>query len=243
VDPSSSSPASAGSGGDAAPLLVFLVPLGPGRHEMYCERQHTGDDEAPVRGWFAGLRQKFAAMLRKAEEGEEEDESSGFLARGQARMMAWVAERIAEQRLLWNLRSHSAAVLTHPDDLRFDEVEQMVQQSLRADYRRHMRWLVVDTLLLIASGVFFFVPGPNLIGYYFAFRVVGHWLSMRGAVAGRDRVQWSGQPSSALTRLRAAVALPAHDRDAAVESIARELDLQRLAVFVDRMLVPGKGKV
>jgi hypothetical protein len=156
-------------------------------------------------------------------------------------MMAWVAERIAEQRLLWNLRSHDAAILAHPDDLPFDAVTQIVQQSLRADHRRHTRWLVVDTLLLIASGVFFFVPGPNIIGYYFAFRVVGHWLSMRGAVAGRDRVKWSGQPSAALTRLRAAVALPAHERDAAVASIAGELDLQRLATFVDRMLVPGKG--
>jgi hypothetical protein len=237
VDPSSPPPAEAGREDAAAPLLVFLVPLGSGRHEMYCERQHTSADEAPVRGWFAGLRLKFAAMLRKAEEREgEEDEPGGLLARLQARMMAWVAERIAEQRLLWNLRSHDAAVIAHPDDVSTDQVMQIVQQSLRADHGRHMRWLIVDTLLFIGSGVFFFVPGPNLIAYFFAFRVVGHWLSMRGAVAGRDRVKWSGEPSAALTRLRAAVALPPHDRDAAVEAIARELDLERLATFIDRML-------
>jgi hypothetical protein len=236
VDPSSPSPAAAGRDGASAPLLVFLVPLGRDRHEMYCERHHVSADEAPVRGWFSGLRQKFAAMLRKAEEREgQEDEPGGLLARTQARMMAWVAERIAEQRLLWNLRTHDAAVIAHPDDVSTDQVLQIVQQSLRADHRRHLGWLIVDTLLFVGSGVFFFVPGPNLIAYFFAFRVVGHWLSMRGAAAGRDRVQWSGEPSAILTRLRAAVALPPHDRDAAVEAIARELDLERLAVFVDRM--------
>jgi len=240
VDPSSSPPAATGLDGGAAPLLVFLVPLGPGRHEMYCERQHAGSDDAPVGGWFAGLRQKFAVMLRKAEEGEEDEaESSGFLARAQARMMAWVAERIAEQRLLWNLRTHEAALLTHPDDLGFDEVMPIVQQSLRADHRRHMRWLVVDTLLFVASGVFFFIPGPNVIAYFFAFRVVGHWLSMRGAAQGRDRTQWSGRPSAALTSLRAAITRPPHERDRAVEAVAHELGLQRLATFVDRMLVPN----
>jgi len=221
------------------PLLVFLVPLGGGRHELYCEPQYTGADDAPVRGWFAGLRQRFSAMLRAAEEGEDDGaESTGLLARVQARMMAWVAERVAEQRLLWNLRSHDAALVTHPDDLAFDDVVQIVKQSLRADHRRHARWLVVDTLLFIVSGIFFFVPGPNVIAYYFAFRVVGHWLSMRGAVQGRDRTAWSGQPSALLTALRAAVARPPHERDRAVEAIAAEIGLQRLGTFIDRMLGP-----
>jgi hypothetical protein len=152
-----------------------------------------------------------------------------------------VAERVADQRLLWNLRKHAAAIVTHPDDLPFEQVMQIVQQSLRADHRRHARWLAVDTLLLVASGVFAVVPGPNLIGYYFAFRVVGHWLSMRGAVYGRDRTEWSGRPSPALTALRAAVTRPPHERDRAVETVERELGLQRLRTFIDRMLVPPKA--
>jgi len=218
---------------------VFLVPLGGGRHELYCEPQPTGADDVPVRGWFAGLRQRFSATLRAAEEGEDDGaESTGLLARVQARMMAWVAGRVAEQRLLWNLRSHDAALVTHPDDLTFDEVMPIVKQLLRADHRRHARWLIVDTLLFIVSGILFVLPGPNVVAYYFAFRVVGHWLSMRGAVQGRDRTVWSGRPSARLTALRAAVAQPPHERDRAVEAIAAELGLQRLGIFIDRMLVP-----
>jgi hypothetical protein len=221
------------------PLLVFLVPLGGQRYELYCERQHTGGDEAPPTagdGWFAGLRQKFSVMLRQAEERDEAAEPSvGFAARMRARMMAWVAERVAEQRLLWNLRGRAAAVVTHPDDLSFEQVMEIVRQSLRADYGRHMRWLIVDTLLFIGSGIFFLIPGPNLIAYFFAFRLVGHWLSMRGAAHGRDTTSWSGRPSPQMSALRAAVARPAHERARAIEPIAHDLGLTRLTVFVDRM--------
>lgn len=219
------------------------MPLGGQRYELYCERHHTGPDEAPTGGgWFAGMRQKFSTMLRKAEEGEDgEPESTGLLARLQARMMAWVAERVAEQRLLWNLRGRDAAVVTHADDQPFEQVMEIVRQSLRADHRRHTRWLIVDTLLFVGSGVFFFVPGPNIIAYFFAFRVVGHWLSMRGAAHGRDTTAWTGRPLPQMTALRAAVARPAHERARAIEPIARELDLHRLTVFVDRMCGGAKS--
>jgi len=220
------------------PLLVFLVPLGGQRYELYCERQQTGPDEAPAgSGWFAGLRQKFSTMLRQAEEREDEaPPSAGLLARLQARMMAWVAERVAEQRLLWNLRGRDAAIVAHPDDLPFEQVMEIVHQSLRADQRRHMRWLIVDTVLFIGSGIFFFIPGPNLIAYFFAFRLVGHWLSMRGAAHGRDTTSWTGRPSAEMRALRAAVARPAHERTRAIEPLGRELGLLKLALFVDRML-------
>jgi hypothetical protein len=221
------------------PLAVFLMPLGGQRYELYYERQQTGAEEPPPPagdGWFAGLRQKFSVMLKQAEEHDDSAEpSEGLVARLQARTMAWVAERIAEQRLLWNLRGCDAAVVTYPDDLSFEQVMGIVKQSLRADYGRHMRWLIVDTLLFIASGIFFFIPGPNLIAYFFAFRLVGHWLSMRGAAHGRDETSWSGQPSTQLTALRAAIAGPAHERGRAIEAIADQLGLTRLAVFVDRM--------
>jgi len=225
------------------PLVVFLVPLGGQRYELYCERQHTGADDAPPvagDGWFAGLRQKFTVMLRQAEDRDATAEpSAGLWARMQARMMAWVAERVAEQRLLWNLRGRAAAVVTHPDDLTFEQVMAIVRQSLRADHGRHLRWLIVDTLLFVVSGVLFFLPGPNLVAYFFAFRLVGHWLSMRGAAHGRDNTSWTGQASPQMTALRTAVARPAHERGRAIEPIAQELGLLRLTVFVDRMCGPS----
>src|SRR5205085_8300068 len=113
-------------------------------------------------------------------------------------------------------------LVNYPDDLSFDRVMQIVRESLRADHGRHLRWLVVDTVLLILSGALALVPGPNVIAYYFAFRVVGHWLSMRGATHGRERATWTGRATPALTALRAAVTRPPCARAHDAEPIARE---------------------
>ena len=67
--------------------------------------------------------------------------------------------------------------------------------SLQRDGDRHRNWLVIDSVLLVLSALLILVPGPNVIGYYFAFRVVGHYLSWRGARQGLDVVAWTAEPS------------------------------------------------
>ena len=59
-------------------------------------------------------------------------------------------------------------------------------------------------MLLVVSGMLALVPGPNVLAYFFAFRVVGHWLSMRGARQGLHRARWVGRACPILTRLRGA---------------------------------------
>ena len=66
-------------------------------------------------------------MLRAAEERQRQGsttsiQAEGWLARIQDRLIAWVAERIAEQRLLWNLRRQTAVVAAHPPDMTFEQV-------------------------------------------------------------------------------------------------------------------------
>jgi len=45
----------------------------------------------------------------------------------------------------------------------------------------HLRWLIVDVLLLPLSLLAMPIPGPNLIGYYLLFRVYSHWKAYRSA--------------------------------------------------------------
>jgi hypothetical protein len=149
--------------------------------------------------------------------------------------MAWVVERVAEQRLLWNLRRHTTAVAVHPQDMTFDQVMTLVRRTLQRDYERHRLWLVVDGIGLIASGAVMIVPGPNLLAYYFTFRVVGHWLSMRGAAQGLHRIEWQGKPCPPLSELRDVAALDPHARDQRVHEIAARLRLQHLSSFFERL--------
>lgn len=219
-----------------------MVPVGSDRYELYCEVASEPDLtlEAEPPGVFGRLRHRFNVMLRAAEDRRHEhpDEpphTTTWLGRMQNRVMAWVAERIAEQRLLWNLRRVTEAVALHPDDMTFDQTQTLVHRMLQRDYDRHKVWLVVDSLLFISSGVLFFIPGPNLVAYYFGFRLVGHWLSMRGASQGLHRVAWTGRPCPPLTDLRRVAAMPVGERETHVHAISARLRLQRFSTFFERV--------
>ena len=224
---------------------VFVIPIGPSRYELYCEVPDApAEHSVPPTGFFGRLRHKFTVMLRTAEERQhrrragEELEAKGWIGRFHDRCMAWVVERIAEQRLLWHLRRQTTAVAVYPDDMTFEQVMTLVRRILQRDYERHKVWLVVDTLGLILSGLLVLIPGPNILGYYFAFRVVGHWLSMGGAAQGLHRVTWTDNPSSELTILRRVATLEPGEREHEVTVVAERLRLQHLITFFDRVAIP-----
>ena len=105
-------------------------------------------------------------MLKAAEERQhrrasEPEEPRGWIGRVQERTLAWVAERIAEQRLLWNLRKQTTAVAAHPQDMTFEQVMVLIRRTLQRDYERHRLWLVVDTIGLVGSSILALVPGPQ----------------------------------------------------------------------------------
>jgi hypothetical protein len=220
---------------------VFVIPVGPDRFELLCEDQSRSHQEgdSSAQGMLGSLRHRFVTMLRLAEEreegGGEQRQPRSWWDRLQERVLCWVAERIAEQRLLWNLRRETSAVAVHPEEMPFDQVMTLIRRTLQRDYERHRIWLVVDTILLVASGVLALVPGPNLIAYFFAFRVVGHWLSMRGATQGLKRVSWTGRPSAALTELGKVMLMSSDVRAARVSEIASQLRLRKLPRFLERV--------
>ena len=222
---------------------VFLVPLSADRYELYCEEPdepHDPDAEPP-RGLFRRLKHRFTIMLAEAEherrQGRAEREPAGWLTRIRAKTMRRVAEAVAEQRLLWHLRRQSAATLFFPDDISEASAVACLRRQLRHDFERHRFWLIIDALLFVASGVFFFVPGPNLVAYYFVFRMVGHFFSLRGAKHGLEVVSWMNEPSAPLTALRAAIALEPSERDQRVHDLAAELQLEHLPRFIERTAV------
>jgi hypothetical protein len=88
--------------------------------------------------------------------------------------------------------------------------------------------------------VFMLVPGPNVLAYYFAFRVIGHYLSWRGARQALENTTWSYRAEPALAELGQLAALPRHARASRVEAIANGLNLPRLAAFFDRTAVPAR---
>jgi len=228
---------------------VFLVPLGPERHELYCEPSDdddaAADPEAPAPGFFSRLRRRFTEMLRAAEAARarrargEYDPIDTWWERTRARVLAKVADAVAEQRLLWHLRRLTAANLYHPSDMPSEQALTIMRASMIRDRDRHFRWLMIDAFLLLLSGALVVVPGPNVLGYYFAFRVVGHYLSWRGARQGLDAVTWTTAPCGPLIELRDALDLAPQQRDARIDELAERLRLPRLGLFVNRICWPA----
>lgn len=225
---------------------VYLVPLGADRYELYCEVPDDDEPDAdaePRAGVFARMRARFREMLAEAErerrQGRPAGGDRGWMSRLKARILRWVAESIAEQRLLWHLRRQSQACLFYPDDLDETAARQIMRTQLGRDFDKHRFWLAIDAVGFVASGALMLVPGPNVLAYYFAFRLVGHYLSLRGAKQGLGRVEWTAEKSAPLGELRQALGLDRLRREQHVRDVALRLRLEHLATFFERTVVPS----
>lgn len=219
---------------------VYLVPIAPDRFESYYE---AADEDEPVesvdgKGFFGRLRVRFQAQLKEAERARHQvapEAPKTFLGRMQRRSLRWIAERIAEQRLLWHLRAADAATLHVPGDMDPREAEAVMRGAMKRDADRHLRLLAVHSVALVAAAPVAFIPGPNVLGYLFTFTVVGHFLAWRGARRGLHNVRWQVSPNPALTDLRAAHLLSSEARHRAIHDVANRLHMPKLARFVEQM--------
>ena len=220
-------------------MTVYLVPAGRGRFELYSESA-SPPDEVPSAGWFRRLLHSTSARWYGLVAAAQQGRARGRLARWRDRLICGVAESIAEQRTLWALRLVEAATVRMPSSLTTAEANTLLRAALTHARRHHARWLAVDLTCFILSGVVAILPGPNLIAYYFAFRVVGHLQSYRGARQGLERIAWSFVPDSGFSELATLVDVPRASRAERVEAIARRLQLADLAAFFDRVAVPSR---
>lgn len=234
---------------------VYLVPVGHDRHELYCEVPDApdvsdlGDAPADETAFLGRIRARYIApLIRRAQaaiadaEREWREHQAGRVerpatrwGRAKARLRAWVAEKVAEQRLLWHMRRQDACTLFHAEDTPCGEALALMRGILQRDYERHRKWFVVHTSLFILSGLLFLVPGPNLVAYIFLFRLAGHYFSMKGARQGLDQAVWIARPCRELCELRVAAAMPPVERADRVRVIERALGLEHLATFFNRV--------
>ena len=230
------------------PADVYLVPLGSAGYELFCESAE-GEDVDPLEEGSGGdrLYARFRRMMAEAQEQRRARRLAEVPADPAARqpwpvrirntVVGWVAEAVAEWRLLWHLRKQTALELVHPADLDGDKALEVARRRLGQDAEHHLRRLFTSSVLALLLGLLFFVPGPNVIGYYFGFLAVGHLLAWRGARHGLAHVQWRTRASEPLGELRGILDLHPDERSGHVRDIAAKLGLDYLAPFVERMAV------
>jgi hypothetical protein len=221
-------------------MVVYLVPTGRNRHELYSETSEEpaaspGENAARWQQWLHAASVKWHELVEQARSGA----GTGRMARWRDRVVCRLAESIAEQRTLWALRDCATATAEYPAQLHEDDARRILKDLLRQARRYHGRWLIVDLVLSIASAVLTIVPGPNLLAYYFVFRLVGHLQSWRGARTALDRMTWTFVANPGLAELAALVEVPRSARASRVAAIAARLNLPQLSAFFDRAAVPS----
>jgi hypothetical protein len=219
---------------------VFLVPVAADRYELYCEDHPESVAAAETPSGLVGraahrIREQIAEAERDGRRPPTPDgQPQSFGARVKARSLRWVAESLAEQRLLWHLRAQTEVRLVHPDDLTDPQARQLLRRTLTRDWERHRFWLVIDGICGLASLLLVIIPGPNVIGYYFLFRIFGHSLSLRGARQGLSRVTWMLESNPSLTTLRSVAGDASPARADVVGEVASQLHLEHLPKFFER---------
>jgi hypothetical protein len=223
--------------------IIFLIPIGSDRFDLYTEvfEESVGGAE-PAGFWRRKthqLQERWREIVDAAQAAGGDRPRSSF-ARARDWMVRHVAESIAEQRTLWSLRRMTAALFMYPADLT-ETAAAVIRTGLLARARRHHGvWLLVNLAGAAGTAVLVLLPGPNVIGYYFLFRVVGHFLSWRGARRGLDHTTWRARPEPALAELGALAGLPREARHERVMEIGVRLQLPHLAAFFDRVAVGGR---
>src|SRR5262245_997203 len=183
-------------------MIIHLVPVGKTRYELYAEPPEEVEAAPPqsagfLQRWAHTISLRWHELVDAARHGS----GGGRLIRWRDTIVCELAEHIAEQRTLWTLRGRSTATLLFPSTLGVAEARPRLNELLASGRRHHGWWLIIEVLLVLGSAVFAIVPGPNLIAYYFLFRLVGHLQSWRGARDGLDRVRWTFEPNQSLSEL------------------------------------------
>jgi hypothetical protein len=123
----------------------------------------------------------------------EEDivKSSGWKRASQSGRRVWqkmkdryeqiVSEVFADDRFLTRLKNFRKITVLLNQPIEPAVVKERLHRILRDRSYHHLRWMIIDLVLLPLALFPMFLPGPNLIGYYLVFRIYSHWRSYRSA--------------------------------------------------------------
>lgn len=216
-------------------MTVHLIPIGHGKFELYDEPLEVtadppGHDAGRLRRWLHSAGDQWGRFVDTA----RLDEGVGRVAKWRDALIRTLADSIDEQRTMWSLRSVILATALFPAHMTRDDARDALNERLSEARQFHGIRFAVYLTLFIASGVLFFVPGPNVVAYYLGFQAFGHMQSWRGAGHGTFVVQWTMSPSQELAELDRLKSRPHAERASEVEAIAARLGLPRLPAFFER---------
>ena len=160
-------------------MKVYLLLINDEQFFFYSDESEVDESqvEAQARGgWRGRLEDRWHRFQRAWHE------SDAGVARWARRSWDWLHSLVhPDEGMLVRLRSTRRIDLHHPASRSRDAVAKVWLDYLGRKWRRHMIYLCGNAAIApLALALLWPLPGPNLIGYWFAYRAIHHWLIVRG---------------------------------------------------------------
>ena len=163
-------------------MKIYLLSIDNRRHFFYADEseadsEEDGGSEHPPTP--AGLWGRLHERYRRLSLTWEHSESR--IARWTRRTWDWLHSwSHPDESMLVRLRSARRIDLHHPASRPADQVRALWADYLNHRWWRHLLWMSLNTLIAPFAGLLAILPGPNVIGYWFAYRAIHHTLIVWG---------------------------------------------------------------
>jgi hypothetical protein len=160
-------------------VKVYLLLVNDEQFFFYSDESEADESrvEAQARGgWRGALEERWHRFQRAWHEAD------AGVARWARRSWDWLHSMVhPDEWMLVRFRSTRRIDLHHPAARSRDAVARVWFDYLGRKWRRHMIFLCGNAVIApLALALLWPLPGPNLIGYWFAYRAIHHWLIVRG---------------------------------------------------------------
>ena len=109
------------------------------------------------------------------------DRADGLWGRTIGRAWRGLQRLVApDEYLLRGLRAAPGLTVEHPSVWDIGAVEMAWRAYLARKLRKHRTWFAIDASLTLPAALLFWLPGPNIFGYWFLYRAVMHRLAFLG---------------------------------------------------------------
>ena len=141
------------------------------------EIDESGEEKPVAR---SGIRASLVSHWQKLERNLRD--AKGGVARWVWQSWEWLHSRVRpDEAMLARFRSTGRIDLHHPAGRPENDVSHIWSDYLAEREHRHNGYLACNAIIApFALALLWPLPGPNLIGYWFAYRAVHHWLVVRG---------------------------------------------------------------
>ncbi len=183
-------------------MKIYLLVLDHARFFFYSDESEPaneaeGADRAPVEppkglyGWIHTRVVRFRSAWQTADSG-----ALHWMRQAWDWLHTWCHPDEFMLARLWSARMIE---LHYPAARTAEDVGRTWKDYLKKQWRRHLVWLVFNGAIAPFAFLLFVLPGPNLIGYWFAYRAVHHLLVVWGiGRVLRNKVPIEYQPTAAL---------------------------------------------